>query len=139
MAWRDSSTGNYKILSVKDKIVVFDAPVNAVDFAYKFCGPGRLMTVSEDGEHFFYHPIVVGQINQGCVIRGYDPYHAPSGLGITSETHGRAWKTHISVWEAFYDVGGNMKTDSDGNITNAALGDSVLGKDSRFITERAEL
>jgi len=116
-------SGNYRLLSVSQRVVVFESKTQAEDFIYKLAGDQRQITTDDKMEWFSFHPNSKNKINRACIVIDYNPYDAP--LPVRSEAHAIAWRYHILHWLAFHDCG-QFEKQSDGSTINAETNSLIM-------------
>lgn len=99
------SPDKLQLLTVKNKVIVFDAIVTAKDCLMRLAG-GRQTFTTSDGETVAYLPLSQTGFNRASILTGYDPYDTPAGLDdklIRSEARQLDWRHHI-LWTNEYDA-----------------------------------
>lgn len=111
------------LLSVNLKVVLFDTKVIAQQFM-PLLGNGRIPRWSMDGETITFLEFDPTGFNRACIITAYDPYNLPAGMpeGISSETAGLEWHSHIMWSHVWFDCG-QWERRANGKMFNTAIGE----------------
>jgi len=80
--------------------IVFDTKENAQDIL-PVIGEHRPCVWNDAGDRVTWTIIEPGKPSRAVIIEDYDPYDAPSGINVLSETHGMDWRHH-SHWTTVF-------------------------------------